>query len=91
MTATRKKTTIYLDADLLRAAAELATRTGRQEHEILEDALRQYLRGAAHEPGGEALRDLLEHFASRGGAPDDEALEIAYTELHAARRARTRS
>ena len=39
----RKKSTIYIEADLLRAAKVLAARTGRREYQIVEEALKQYL------------------------------------------------
>lgn len=40
----RKKTTVYLDEGLLTATKVLAVSMGRPEYEVVEDALRQYLR-----------------------------------------------
>ena len=40
----RKKTTIYLEPELLTAAKTLAASSGRREYEIIEDALRVYVR-----------------------------------------------
>jgi hypothetical protein len=77
----RKKTTVYLDAELLTAAKILAARTGRHEYEVIEDALRMYVRKA----DTERLRTLIDRVASRSALDDDEALELAYAELHAAR------
>lgn len=77
--ATRKKTTVYLDEELLRGAKVLAARTDKKDYEVLEAALREYL-GV----------DLLERiWAGVGeGLPEDEAMELAYSELDAMRRER---
>ena len=40
---TRRKTTVYLDEELLRGAKVMAARTDRKDYEVLEAALRQYL------------------------------------------------
>lgn len=39
----RKKTTVYIDEDLLRAAKMTAARTGQREYEVFETALRDHL------------------------------------------------
>ena len=88
MAIARKKTTVYLDPALLRAAKVLAASTGRREYEILEDALRRYVSHPPPELHGEALRDLLDRFAAGADLEDEAALRLAYTELHEARRAR---
>lgn len=74
----RKKTTVYLDEDLLRGAKVLAARTDRKDYEVLEEALRAYL-GVA----------VLERVWSRGDLSDEQALDVAYEELGAMREART--
>lgn len=71
----RKKTTVYLDEDLLKAAKIVAVRTGKKEYQVLEDALRQYL-GLS----------VIEKVWRRGTLREDQALRLAYKELHAARR-----
>lgn len=71
----RKKTTVYLEPDLLRAAKVWAARTGRKDYEIFEDALRTYLG-----------LDVLQSVWTNSDLEEDEALELAYKELHAARR-----
>lgn len=71
----RKKTTVYLEADLLRAAKVWAARTGRKDYEVMEEALRGYLG-----------LDVIENVWARSDLNEDEALELAYTELHDARR-----
>ncbi len=71
----RKKTTVYMDEDLLKAAKIMAVRTGKKEYQVLEDALRQYL-GLG----------VIEKVWRRGTLREDQALRLAYKELHAARR-----
>jgi hypothetical protein len=38
-----RKTTMYLEEDLLRAAKIAAARTGKRDYEVVEEALRAYL------------------------------------------------
>jgi predicted transcriptional regulator len=85
MAIARKKTTIYLDPELHRAAKVLAASTGRREYEVLEDALRQYLHGSTSNSSRQALRGLLDRFAGRSDVGDDDAMSLAYAELHQAR------
>ena len=68
----------------------LAASSGRHDYEILEDALRQYLHTAQAETSRQALRELLDQLAGQEAMSDEEALDMAYTELHAARRTRHR-
>jgi hypothetical protein len=74
---TRRKTTVYLDEDLLRGAKVMAARTDRKDYEVVEAALRQYL-GV----------DVLERVWARSDLTDDEGLKVAYEELDAMRRDR---
>jgi hypothetical protein len=74
---TRKKTTVYVEEDLLRSARIAAARSGKRDSDILEEALRSYLG-----------RDVLERVWARSTLTEDEADEIAYTELHEERRGR---
>lgn len=71
----RKKTTVYVDEDLLKAAKIMAVRSGKKEYEVFEDALREHLGLGA-----------VENVWRRSGLSDTEALELAYDELHASRR-----
>ena len=71
----RKKTTVYLEADLLRAAKVWAARTGRKDYEVMEEALRSYLG-----------LEVIENVWARSDLSEDEALKLAYTELHDTRR-----
>lgn len=72
---TRRKTTVYLDEELLRCAKVLAVRTDRKDYEVLEAALRRYL-GI----------EVLERAWARSDLTDEEGLVIAYEELDAMRR-----
>ena len=45
---------------------------------------------AQAETSRQALRELLDQLAGQEAMSDEEALDMAYTELHAARRARHR-
>lgn len=70
----RKKTTVYIEEDLLRQAKIIAARTGRKEYEVFEDALRQY-----------TLRGLLEQIWARSDLSEQEAFDLADREVHRAR------
>lgn len=70
----KRKATIYIEDDILRAAKVWAARTGRRDYEVVEDALRAYLGFG-----------LLEKVRSRSNLSEDEATRLAYKELHAAR------
>jgi hypothetical protein len=88
MAIARRKTTVYLDPELLRAIKVLAASTGRHDYEVVEDALRRYLRSLSSEAGRQDLGDLLRLLDGRADLTDDAALSLAYSELRAARRAR---
>jgi len=70
----RKKTTVYLEEDLLRSARVMAARTGKRDYEVVEEALRRYL-------GMEAV----ERAWASGDLSEDEALRLAVDEVHRAR------
>ncbi len=70
----RTKTTVYIEPDLLRAAKVEAARTGKREYEIFEEALRVYLG-----------LEVLENAWVKSDLSEEEALELAYREIHAAR------
>ncbi len=88
----KRKTTYYLDEEVLTAAKLTAAVTHRSESALVEEALRAYL---VDEHRGEqaqaSLHDLLDRLAKRRSAEDlseDEAMEMAVEEVHAVRRAR---
>jgi hypothetical protein len=70
----RAKATVYLDPEVLRAARVQAARTGKRDSDVVEEALREYL-GLA----------LLQRIWENADLSEDEALELAYDELHAMR------
>lgn len=74
----RRKTTIYVDEDLLRGAKILAARSGKKDYEVMEDALRNHL-GV----------EMLDTVRSRSDLTEDQALELAYEALDDTRRSRS--
>lgn len=72
---TRKKTTVYLEADLVRATKVAAARADKHEYEVIEDALRRHL-------GFSLLEEVWER--NRDGT-EEEAMKVAYEEIRAER------
>jgi hypothetical protein len=70
----RSKATVYLDPNVLRATRVHAARTGKRDSDVVEDALREYL-GIA----------LLERIWEKADLSEEEAMQLAYDELHAMR------
>jgi hypothetical protein len=73
----RRKTTVYLEEDLLRAAKVRAARTGQKEYEVFEAALKEFLGFG-----------LLERIRGRSDLTEDEAMALASEELRALREGR---
>ena len=71
----RKKITVYLDEELLRATKVAAARQNKREYEVFEEALRRYLG-----------LELLERIWQRADLTEEEALALAYSELEKARK-----
>jgi plasmid stability protein len=71
------KTTVYVEEDVLRQIRVSAARRGRTVSELVEDALRK-----------STLSGLIESVRSKSDLSAEEALELAYSELHAMRRER---
>lgn len=71
----KRKTTVYIEEELLRAARVRAARTGKRDSEVLEEALRRYL-----------VLNVLDRVAERADMSEDEALGIAVAEQHKMRR-----
>jgi metal-responsive CopG/Arc/MetJ family transcriptional regulator len=82
----RRKTTIYLDDDLLAATKVVAASTDRSESDVVSDALRSYLRSAGAQAAAEELKALVARVIERGEADEDEALTLAVAETRAVRR-----
>ncbi len=77
MESVRKKSTVYIEEDLLRAAKVLAARQGKKDYQILEEALRAHLG-----------LELLQRIWARNDMGEAEATELAYDELREVRRQR---
>ncbi len=72
--ASKRKVTLYVDEDVMRAARVRAARTDKRDSEVVEEALRAYL-GFTAIAGVWARSDLTE----------DDAVRLAVEETHAAR------
>lgn len=81
----RRKTTAYLDSDLLTATKVLAATQERSESEIVERALRSYLNAGESESVGRELRDLMQRVGRRSDLAEDEAMEVAVDEVRSVR------
>jgi hypothetical protein len=79
----RKKTTIYLEPELLTATKTLAASSGRREYEVIEDALRAYMRSDAATAGRRELRAMLDRWSEQDtGLDEGVAIELATREVH---------
>ncbi len=74
---TKRKVTLYVDEDVLRAARVQAARTDKRDSEVVEDALRAYLGFK-----------VLEHVWAGSNLGEEAAMRLAVTETHAVRRER---
>lgn len=84
----KKKTTVYLDSDLLMATKAVALTCNRSESAVVEDALRSYLQSGHGDAVRDELAELLERVASTSDLDEDAALAQAVTEVRAVRRER---
>jgi hypothetical protein len=74
MARMRKKVTVYVDVDVLRAARVRAARDDARDSDVMERALRAYLGF-----------DVVERVWSRSDLSEDEAMTLAVAEPHAMR------
>jgi hypothetical protein len=65
------RTTLTIDEGVLRAAKVKAARTGKSDSQVIEEALRRDLGF-----------DLLERIWARNDMDEDEAMELAVSEIH---------
>lgn len=86
----RRKTTVYLDSDVLTATKLLAAAGERSESQVVEDALRAYLRSGQLETAGADLKALMDRLAERSKLDDEEAMALAVDEVRAVRAERHR-
>ncbi len=80
----RQETTIYLEPDLLRATKTLAASSGRRDHEVIEEALRAYMRSEE----AAAPQMLYRWERADDGLDENDALKRASREVRALRRGR---
>lgn len=76
---TRKKTTVYIDESLLRAAKVAAARSGKREYEVFEEALRRHLGFT------EVVERIWAGINPEEAPSEEEAARIAADELAAER------
>jgi hypothetical protein len=76
---TKVRTTLTVDADVLRAVKVRAARTGKGDSEVIEEALRRDLG-----------LDLLDRLWAANDVDEDEAMAVALEAQRAARAARPR-
>ena len=86
-----ERTETKIDRVLVERAREQARREGREESELIEEALRRYLSeaGENRQPGISASLDSARERREREGIPEpseEEAMRIAVEEQHAYRR-----
>lgn len=81
----RRKTTVYLDSEVLTATKVLAAARERTESQVVEDALRAYLRTSDVEVARADLRALMDRLAQRADLDDEAAMAVAVEEVRAAR------
>jgi len=67
----KRKTTVYIEDDLLRAARVAAARSGKRDSQVVEEALRAHL-------GFE----LLERVGTRSSLSEGDAWKMATEERH---------
>jgi hypothetical protein len=80
----KKKTTVYLDEDVLRAAKVYAARKDMRDSEVVEKALRRFL-------GFDLLESIWEKSRQEfGELTEEKAMDLAYAEVKAARRERAK-
>lgn len=83
----RKKTTVYLEPELLQATKLLAASSGKREYEVIEDALRAHMRSEEAAQARQDLRAMLDRWAQTdNGLDEDEALALTVREVRAHRR-----
>ncbi len=70
----KKKVTLYLDEEVVRATRVRAARADRRDSEVVEEALRAYLGF-----------DTVQKVWARSDLTEDAAMKLALSELHAMR------
>jgi len=73
----KRKTTLYVDEEVLRAAKVMAARKGKRESEVFEEALRAYT--------GFKLLDLVDRVGRRNNLSEEAAMKLAQEAVHETR------
>jgi metal-responsive CopG/Arc/MetJ family transcriptional regulator len=84
----RRKTTLYLDEDLLAATKMVAATSARSESDVVSDAIRAYLQTDESRAAAGRIGALLDRVTARSETTDAEAMEIALAEVSAHRKRR---
>ena len=81
----KQKSTYYLTEDV-RAATKVAAVAGkRSESDVVEEALRRYLRSDDAARELQAVREVMDRVSARSNLSEEEAMQLANEELHAMR------
>ena len=88
----KRKTTLYIDDDVMTATKMTAVATHRSDSAVVEDALRSYLGTGRAEATRVDLGAVLDRLAAQNAddLSDDEAMELAVEEVRAVRAERRR-
>jgi len=84
-----ERTETKIDRVLIERARRRARREGREESDVIEDALRRYLDGEDRRPGISTSLDEARDRREREGVSElseEEAMKLAVHEQHALRR-----
>lgn len=84
----KKKTTVYMDSDVLTVTKAGALTSKRSESAVIEDALRFYLRSGHGDSARDELQDLLKRVALASDLGGDAALAQAVDQVRAVRQER---
>jgi Phage integrase family/Phage integrase, N-terminal SAM-like domain len=84
----RRKTTVYLDDDLLTATKVVAASSARSESDVVADALRAYLKGDVAKAAAAEVRAVMQRVTKRGPADEATAMKVALDEVAKTRKAR---
>ena len=88
----KRKTTLYIDDDVMTATKMTAVAMRRSESALVEDALRTYLGAGRAEAARTNLRSVLDRLAAQNpdDLTDEEAMQLAVEEVRAVRAERRR-
>lgn len=78
---------MYLDSDVLTATKVLAATREGTESQVVEDALRAYLRTNEVQEARADLRALMDRLAQRADLDDEAAMTLAVEEVRGVREA----